>query len=211
MTAIELARSIGRPFSLVVALAFASISHQLAGDLPALLRTAAELRDLIDRYSFPYFGEWGAITAGWGRGGAQGLAEALQGVNNLKSKGAFLRMPYWLSLVAELYRQTGRPEAARGTLDAALAGGQARSELWWLPEILRLRAAFDDPDPAAARLRSAAQLARDHGSVALVERVRSGPRRPSTVARTAGVPGRRERFRNAVVPSLRSELSNRPE
>ncbi len=135
-----------------------------------MLRTATELRDLIDRYAFPYFGEWGAITAGWGRGGAQGLAEALQGVNNLKAKGAFLRMPYWLSLVADLYRQTGRPEAARGTLDAALAGGQARSELWWLPEILRLRAAFDDPGPAATRLRSAAQLARDHGSLALVER-----------------------------------------
>ena len=105
---------------------------------------------------------------GWGRGGEQGLAEALEGVNNLKSKGAFLRMPYWLSLLADLYRQTGRPEAARGTLDAALAGGQARSELWWLPEVLRLRAAYDDPGRPRARLRSAAQLARDHGSVALL-------------------------------------------
>ena len=134
------------------------------------MRTARELRDLIHRHSSPYSGEWGAITAGWGRGGAQGLAEALQGVNNLKAKGAFLRMPYWLSLVAELYRQTGRPEAARGTLDAALAGGQARSELWWLPEILRLRTAFDEPESAAARLQTAARLARDHGSVVLVQR-----------------------------------------
>jgi tetratricopeptide (TPR) repeat protein len=168
--AIDLARSIGQPFTLVVALAYAAITHQLAGDRPALLRTATELAGLIDRYSFPYFGEWGMITEGWGRGGEPGLAIALRGVNNLKAKGAFLRMPYWLSLVAELYRQAGRPEAARGALDAALAGGQARSEMWWLPEILRLRAAYDDPGPAIARLRSAAQLARNHGSVALQQR-----------------------------------------
>ena len=156
-----------------------------------MLRTATELRDLIDRYAFPYFGEWGAITAGWGRGGAQGLAEALQGVNNLKAKGAFLRMPYWLSLVAELYRQTGRPEAARGTLDAALAGGQARSELWWLPEILRLRAAFDDPGPAADPApdrRATGPRPRQPGAR---RAVRSGPGGPRRATAEAGVPDER--------------------
>ncbi len=37
-----------------------------------------------------------------------------------------------------------RPAAARATLDAALAAGQARDDVWWLPEVMRLRAAYED-------------------------------------------------------------------
>jgi hypothetical protein len=42
--------------------------------------------------------------------------------------------------------------------------------VWWLPEVMRMRAAYDEDQAAVARLRSAAQLAAAHGSVALVKR-----------------------------------------
>ncbi|MEV7095619.1 AAA family ATPase [Amycolatopsis sp. NPDC051045] len=162
--AIALARRIDQPYSLAIALAYAGITHQMRRDRRALGAVAAELRALCDRYGFAYYREWALVLGGWSLGGAAGLAAAQRGLANLKAEGAFARMPYWLALVAEL----SAPDAARATLDAALAAGQARDDRWWLPEVLRLRAAYDaDPVP---RLRAAAELARAQGSVALLRR-----------------------------------------
>ncbi|WP_318307376.1 ATP-binding protein [Amycolatopsis solani] len=162
--AVGRARAAGHPYSLTIALAYAGITHQLRRDRRALWAAVAELHDLCDRYGFAYYREWALVLGGWSRGGAAGLAAAQEGVANLKAEGAFARMPYWLTLVADL----SAPEAARATLDAALAAGEARDDRWWLPEVLRLRAAHDtDPVP---RLRAAAELARAHGSVALLRR-----------------------------------------
>ncbi|MET9002908.1 AAA family ATPase [Amycolatopsis sp. NPDC004169] len=163
-SAIALARRIEHPYSLAIALAYAGITHQMRRDRDALEPAAAELRELCYRYGFAYYREWALVLGGWARGGAAGLAAAQEGVANLKAEGSFARMPYWLSLVAEL----SPPDAARATLDAALAAGEARDDRWWLPEVLRLRAAHDaDPRP---RLRAAVELARAQGSVALRRR-----------------------------------------
>jgi hypothetical protein len=52
-----------------------------------------------------------------------------------------------------------------------LANGQSHDDVWWLPEVIRLRACLDQDDQAAlSRLRSAAELASAHGSVALLRR-----------------------------------------
>jgi DNA-binding SARP family transcriptional activator/tetratricopeptide (TPR) repeat protein len=165
--AITLARAIEHPYSLAVALAYGAITRQMRGDLPELTDTVDELRALCDRYGFAYYREWGLILDGWARGDA-GLVR--QGIGNLRSQGSFARMPYWLSLLAELSARTGRPDAARATLDAALSTGGARDDLWWLPEAMRLRAVHDDPEPAVSRLRSAVRMAAAHGSVALLRR-----------------------------------------
>lgn len=173
--AIALARRIEQPYSLAIALAYAGITHQMRRDRTALWAAVSELHALCDRYGFAYYREWALLLGGWARGDAAGLAAAQQGVANLKAEGSFARMPYWLSLVAEL----ADAETARATLDAALAAGEARDDRWWLPEVLRLRAAHDvDPGP---RLRAAAELARAQGSVALRRRAEAdlGVRLPS--------------------------------
>jgi hypothetical protein len=79
-------------------------------------------------------------------------------------------MPYWLSLLADLLGRSGRLDAAQATLDAALVAGKERDDLWWLPEVMRLRAAYDEQEAAISRLRSAAAMASAHGSVALLRR-----------------------------------------
>ena len=80
-------------------------------------------------------------------------------------------MPYWLALLAELQAGAGQAGAARATLDAALVTGQANDDVWWLPEVIRMRAEYDaDDEQAISRLRSAAALASAHGSVALLRR-----------------------------------------
>jgi hypothetical protein len=112
----------------------------------------------------------GLILDGWSRGDEPGIELAEQGISNLKAERAFTRMPYWLSLLADLQARNNRPDAARATLDAAAAAAQARDDAWWLPEVMRMRAAHDQDQAAISRLRSAAQLASAHGSVALIRR-----------------------------------------
>ena len=168
--AIKLARAIDDPYSQAVALAYGAITHQMRHDLPELRNTVDELRRLCDRHDFAYYREWALILDGWSRTGPSGLDLARRGISNLKSEGAFVRMPYWLSLLADLSARDHQPGAARAALDAALAAGRVHDDVWWLPEVMRMRAAYDDEQAALTRLRSAAQLASGHGSLALLRR-----------------------------------------
>ena len=168
--ATRLARSIDHPFCLAVALAYGSITYQMRHDLPALKDAAGELRELCDQYGFAYYREWGLILAGWSQPGEPGIGLAQQGIANLAAENSLARMPYWLSLQADLFASSNRLDAARETLDSALAAAQEHDELWWLPEIMRMRAAYDEEQAAISRLRSAAQMASAQGSVALRRR-----------------------------------------
>ena len=186
--AITLARAIGHPYCQAVALAYGGITHQMRRDLPELRSMVDELRRLCDRYDFAYYREWALILDGWSREDASGADLVRRGIANLKSEGALARMPYWLSLLADLHARDSRPGAARATLDAALATGRVHDDVWWLPEVMRMRAAYDHEQAAIARLLSAAKMASEHGSVVLrrrCERDLSGRnvRRPA-----AGVP-----------------------
>jgi tetratricopeptide (TPR) repeat protein len=168
--AVSLARAIDHPYSQALALGYACITHQMRGDLPELRNAVAELRELCDQYGFAYYREWALIADGWSREGTSGADLVRRGIGNLRSQGALARMPYWLSLQADLFAREGRPGAARATLDAALATGHAHHDVWWLPEVMRMRTAYDNEQAATARLLAAAQLAAEHGSVALLRR-----------------------------------------
>jgi DNA-binding SARP family transcriptional activator len=168
--AVATARAVEHPYSLAIALAYAAVGQQMRHDLPRLRNTVGELRELCDRYDFAYYREWGLILDGWSRADGPGIDLAQRGVGNLKAEGAFTRMPYWLSLLADLLARGNRPDAARATLDAALVAARANEDLWWLPEVTRMRAAHDGEEAAVARLHAAARLASGHGSIALFRR-----------------------------------------
>ena len=165
------ARSLDHPYSLAIALAYAAVTAQLRGEAAELRRAVAELNALCARYDFGYYREWGLVLDGWCRGGAEGVELARRGVDRLAADGARVRLPYWLSLLADLLDRAGDPAGARATLDRAAADARARDDVWWLPEVLRMRAAHDeDAEVATARLREAADLAAAHGSAALLAR-----------------------------------------
>ncbi|MCW2891352.1 MAG: family transcriptional regulator [Actinomycetia bacterium] len=168
--AIKLARAIDHPYCLAVALAYGSITLQMRHDRSELREMVGELRELCGRYGFAYYREWGLILDGWSRPGESGIDLARQGIANLKTAGSFARMPYWLSLLADLLARSDRLDAAQAILDAALIAGRERDDLWWLPEVMRLRAAYDEQEAAIPRLRSAAEMASAHGSVGLLRR-----------------------------------------
>ena len=169
-SAVARARSIDHPYSLAVALAYDAMTRQMNGDIPGLTAALGELGQLCERYGFAYYREWVLILDGWSRGDEPGVELARRGISNLRAEGAFTRMPYWLSLLADLSARNGEPGRARAILDAAVAAGQERDDLWWLPEVMRMRAAYDDGQAGGPRLRAAARMASGHGSVALLRR-----------------------------------------
>lgn len=171
--AIDRGRVLDHPYSLAVALAYGAVTYQLLGSTAELAEAVAELRSLSERYSFAYYCDWGLVLQGWLTGGAAGVRSAQSGIKNLQTQGAFSRMPYWLSLLADLYERESRPEPAVAALDAALSGGQARDDLWWLPEVMRQRAHFDPSDQVGVRLSAATRLASDQGSAGLLRRCRA--------------------------------------
>jgi DNA-binding SARP family transcriptional activator len=189
--AIKLARAIDHPYCLAVALAYGSITYQMRHDLSELRDTVGELQALCGRYGFAYYREWGLILDGWSRADESGIDLARRGIGNLKTAGSFGRRPYWLSLLADLLARNDRLDAAQASLDAALVTGRERDDLWWLPEVMRLRAAHDGEEMAISRLRSAAEMASAHGSVELLRRcqhdlIRRGVRAPSPGVLPAG-------------------------
>lgn len=170
--AIELARRIEHPYSLTVALSYAAVVRQLLGDLEELALALDELVVLCERYEFAYYREWASVLTGWVEGGAVGLREARHGIDSLAQGGSLARMPYWLSLVADLHGQRGSTPAQVAVLDAAASLATENDDVWWLPEVLRLRAAHDSRVDRSARLERAANLARSQSSVTLLARCR---------------------------------------
>jgi tetratricopeptide (TPR) repeat protein len=171
--AVVMARTNDTPYSLAVALAYNAITQQLCGDIAEMDDSVAELRELCGRYGFAYYREWGLVLGGWSRGGDAGLDLARRGIDALIKQGALLRMPYWLSLLSDLSERAGDPHRARADLDAATVGATAHDDVWWLPEVMRKRARYDDDVDAIVRLESAIRLATSQHSHALVARCKA--------------------------------------
>ncbi len=167
---LQLARTIDHPYSLASALAYGGVTQHLRRNRPAVAAMAAELCELCERHGFAYYRDWGLILLGWAASDGTGFDRAQRGVANLKAAGSFARMPYWLTLLAEVTARDGNAQDCRALLDSAAVTARAHDDVWWLPEVLRLRAAHDDDDRAVSRLTSAARLANSHGSVMLERR-----------------------------------------
>ncbi|HEX3005697.1 MAG TPA: AAA family ATPase, partial [Angustibacter sp.] len=171
--AVREARRGGRPYDVVVALAYAAVTDQLLGDVDRLRQTADELTELCRRHEVAYYREWALVTGGWAVQGDDGVAAMERGIRRLQQQGALARMPYWLSLLAEGRARVGDAGGARAALDAAQAAAASRQELWWLPEVLRRRSALLTGPRAVEALREAERLAAAHGSLAVRRRCRA--------------------------------------
>ena len=176
--AVERARASEHPYSLTIALGYAAVTWQLLGEHERLGTAVEELGTLCARHGFAYYPEWGLVLGGWARGDAAGTREMEHGIAHLRDAGAFARMPYWLSLLAD--RST--PDRARALLDSALVTGRVRGDRWWLPEVARQRAGLLAPGEATVGVRAALAAAEEQGSRALAERCR----RDLGAARTPG-------------------------
>jgi tetratricopeptide (TPR) repeat protein len=168
--ALDRARAADHPYSIAVALAYAGITAQLCGDPSDLEAAVSELDALCQRYEFAYYGEWALILEGWNVGGKAAVTQVREGISRLRSLGSLARMPYWLYLLSSTLEGVGRREEAAAVLDGAIVDAEQRHERWWLPEVLRRRAAFGEGPAADALLRRASAMAGEQGSQAIESR-----------------------------------------
>ncbi len=119
---------------------------------------------LTSKFQAPYYRAWADILASYAAALEQPNEERigyLRGsITALKAAGARLRLPYYLSLLAQVYVKAGRAVEGMAVIDEALSEARAHNERWWDAELHRLRGELlliqgaDASDVEAALLRA---------------------------------------------------------
>jgi class 3 adenylate cyclase/predicted ATPase len=141
--ALNLARELTHPFSLVYALAMASVVHQFRREVQVVQERAEELVTLSTEQGFPFWLAFGTILRGWAlteQGeGAEGITQIHQGLAAYRATGAEVDKPYFLALLPEAYGKVGQPEEGLSVLVEALALVDNTGQRNWEAELYRLK------------------------------------------------------------------------
>src|SRR5262249_14600521 len=173
--AIALARRLGHVYSEMLAFAYAGLTHQFRRDRERVSACAHAVVALAERYGFAYYRDWADVLLGWVSGqegrpdeGVRLIERALARLDAQRAQG---RRPYYLSLLAETLLAAGNRDRAASVVDVAVAMAEQRRDVWWLPELLRLKSELEPPRARERLLRQALEAARAQRSRALEERI----------------------------------------
>jgi len=140
--AVALAQALEQPFSLAVALFFATLPLQCRREGPATHARAEALITLARAQRYPLYVAWGTVLEGWALSTQGDLDEAIarmhQGISAARTTGAELLCPYFLALLAEVYGHKGQPEDGLTAVAEAFALVEKNHEGWWASELHRL-------------------------------------------------------------------------
>ena len=170
---ISRARSMEEPFTLAIALNYAAMLNQFDHNDVVAQKLAQEAIELCTEHQFAYYLAWARIIHGWTTvytGDNQvGMAEMHKGLDDFKETGAGLRLPYYLSLLAEAEGHAGQPEKALATVDQALQKANAYGEKWHNADLFRLRGKLllqiepSNPGVAESEYQISLNIAREQG------------------------------------------------
>lgn len=124
MEGIEIARTVGHPLSVAVALLGDTVVHWLRRDVERQRLRGEELIALSEQYRFPFFEGLGRASraAALAAGGANALlAELTEGFGLATGSGSQGGAPALLQFVAESQAAAGRHAEAFGTVETGLA------------------------------------------------------------------------------------------
>jgi predicted ATPase len=142
-TALVRAHALAHPYSLALTLNYAAMCHQFRREERATHERAEAATVLCREHGFVYYLAWGPILRGWvvvaqGQGEA-GIARMRDGLAAFRAIGGKVRLPYYLALLAEAYRNTGQGAAGLTLIADALAQAATAGEGWWQAELYRLK------------------------------------------------------------------------
>lgn len=169
LDAVQLAESLEQLFNRALATTFVAMLSQMSADAATARKCAEEAVELTTEYRSPYYRAWSVILASYAYAREQpdgAHIEALRAaIEAFTSIGVRLRLPYFLSLLADIYGLAGRPEEGLKTIEDALVQSRGSSERWWDAELHRQRgvlmlAAGHDEQDALAALERATSIAR---------------------------------------------------
>lgn len=177
--AVRRAERLGHAHTLTSALCFQSVLHQYRCDTVRCGQAAQSLFEVACEAGILFFVEAAKVLLGWSLGASghldEGIAQMLHSLRDYKRTGAELFIPYWHTLLAELYLRAGRLEEAQERIELGLRMSRERKLLVWVPELHRLRGkVLHELTPARAEseraFRQALESARELGSHSLALR-----------------------------------------
>jgi DNA-binding winged helix-turn-helix (wHTH) protein/predicted ATPase len=176
---IALARRLGHPFSLALALVFAAAVHQFRAAPSEALRHAAEAAALAREHSFPLLLAWALTFEGWAEVHAgradHGTSLITEGLDRAEATGSDQFRPHLLGVAADAHLRAGRLAEARRSVDRALELAAHTGERFYESELHRLDAelrlkASGDRRGAEEALNRALAVASGQGAILFAER-----------------------------------------
>jgi predicted ATPase len=170
--AITLAKELGQPSTLALALHFAAMLRQYRREWPAVRESAEAEAEIANEHGFSFWQASGLMFGGWvlaeQGAGASGIAQLRQGLTAWAATGAGTYRTYYLALLAEALGREGIIEEGLSVLGEAVALMHSKGESFHGAELHRLRGEFlqrrgadeDAGREAEARFRQAIALAR---------------------------------------------------
>jgi predicted ATPase len=143
---LALARRLTHPFSLVQALHFSALLHQLRREPQAAQAQAEAELALCQEQGITHYYAWGLLPRGWALAEqgqvAEGIAQIRQGFAGWQATGAGTVWPWFLAVLAETYGKAGQSDEGLHTLEAALEAVQTKEERLYEAEVYRLKGAL---------------------------------------------------------------------
>jgi DNA-binding SARP family transcriptional activator/predicted ATPase len=141
--AVALAQTLARPINQASAYMMAAWVHQCRGE-PTLVQEMAEAGlQVAEQYDLLYWKLVGTLLHGWAIVAQEKttapVTQMRESIQHFQSSGAALYLPYYLSLLADVYRLLHQPEEGAKVLTEALRHTEQYDERQWEPELHRLQ------------------------------------------------------------------------
>lgn len=170
--AIANAEALNHPFSLTLALSFASWLHQFSRDVSATLKTIERARSIAEEQGFQFWTGWHQVMLAWARGIARkepgALEDIREGIIQWNAQGSELGTGYFHELLADVALTVGRPDEADAALNDSEEFRKRTGEVFSLPEYFRLRGKValsrNDTAGAEAHFRQALDVAKNQNA-----------------------------------------------
>ncbi|GGH21088.1 Predicted ATPase [Cribrihabitans marinus] len=118
-------------FSHCYALSILAATHQVAGDVEAVMDLCAKAQEISDKRKFQYWSAWNAILHGWAiaRSGdpSAGISELSRGIEDYLATGSTQMTLYARTLLADAWRAAGDFETGLATIEAVREDPLSRS------------------------------------------------------------------------------------
>jgi predicted ATPase len=164
LEAVKLVQDLDQPFNQALVSAYLALLQQLRAEQAVAREHAEQALALTGKYQAPYYRAWAGILVSYALAREQPDEERIghlrDSIAEFKASGARLRLPYYLSLLAQVCGKAGRAEEGLASIDEALSEARTHNERWWDAEVHRLRGELllmhgaDASDVEAALLRA---------------------------------------------------------
>jgi DNA-binding winged helix-turn-helix (wHTH) protein/predicted ATPase len=170
---VALARRLGHPFSLALALVLGAGVHQFLRDAAAAARYASEANVLCSDQGFPLLLAWNTSVAGWAElehGSPRGAAMIDEGIDRTRRTGSDQFLTHMLGLAADAHLRAGCVERGLSVVEEALALADRTGERFYEGELhrlsgeLQLRRRPQQSEDAAAAFARAMHITRRQGA-----------------------------------------------